>query len=229
MLPAYALLYLQDRGTGSETPRLSAADAQALPLTAVWSVLISLPLLVPGAIGAEPFTVQDGVVVWFFTPFFLTLFHELASSLFSRLSFKGFQNPVQLAYGIVGVVSAIVHVGVAAYAFYSLEPNVSWSRIYWPNHSAVQRGPTFMTEGAMLFMQYDHVVIYLTVFGLAIYLLGYDKLLLADSPAERLKAGRRLLILGSTTLILGPGAGLAYLLCAKESDEDAAEAKAKQS
>ncbi|KAL6861989.1 hypothetical protein J3F83DRAFT_716808 [Trichoderma novae-zelandiae] len=174
VLPVYCHLYLKRRlGKAS---LLSNKQAQALPLTALWSIIISLPLLLPAILGAKPFDIQDGVVVWFFGPLSIGLFQDLVSVLFSGKSYKGIRTPVTLAYWIVGLASAVVHIGVAVWAYTA--PELSWSRVYWPNHAAVVPDtPTYMTEGAMLFMQYDHVLIYLCVIGMGFYMLSPQKAL----------------------------------------------------
>lgn len=221
----YSHLYLAKRA--NNTPRLSANQGQALPWIALWNVAISLPLLLPAVLGAAPFQVQDGVVIWFLLPLTLSPFQDLVSYLIASSGCGSvFKSPIRVAYWIVGVVSGVVHVGVALWAF--VAPGLSWSRIYWPNHGAVQHGPTFMTEGATLFMQYDHAVIYLCVLGLGAYMLGFDDILAAVSGAERLRAARPLLKLTAMTVIAGPGAGLSWLLCHREKQMEAVDAQSKQ-
>ncbi|KAL7783241.1 hypothetical protein V8C37DRAFT_415081 [Trichoderma ceciliae] len=218
VLPVYSHLYLKKRL--GKSPLLANDQAQALPLTALWSIIISLPLLLPAALGASPFDIQDGVVVWFVGPLVLGLFQDLASMLFSSDKYRGIKRPVTLAYWIVGLFSAMIHIGVAVQAY--MAPELSWSRIYWPNHAAVVAGsPTFMTEGAMLFMQYDHVVIYLCVLGMGLYMLGLERTLTASTFGEKMQAGWPMAKLTVITATAGPGAGLAWLLCHKEGELEA--------
>jgi hypothetical protein len=173
-------------------------------------------VLLPSFLGASPFQVQDGVVLWFFAPLTLGIFQDLVGFLVSKTSYGGFKNPIRVAYSIVGVFSAVVHIGVAVSPYFC-GPEVTWSRIYWPNHSAPQPGtPLFMTEGAMLFMQYDHVVIYLCVLALGVYMLDLDKIMSASSLSGKTRAAFPILVLTTTTVVAGPGAGLAWLLCQKE-------------
>ncbi|KAL7942032.1 hypothetical protein V8C42DRAFT_333412 [Trichoderma barbatum] len=225
VLPVYCHLYLSKR-LGSKTSLLSNEQAQALPLTALWSIVISLPLLLPAAFGAGPFDIQDGVVVWFFGPFLLGPFQDLISVLFSGENYKGIHKPVILAYWIVGLFSAVAHVGVAVWAYTA--PELSWYRIYWPNHAAViADSPTYMTEGAMLFMQYDHVLIYLCVIGMGLYMLSPQKAVTAPFLGERVRAGWPMAKLTAITAVAGPGAGLAWLMCHREGELDAAAAQRK--
>ncbi|KAH6653097.1 hypothetical protein BKA67DRAFT_659738 [Truncatella angustata] len=221
VLPIYSHLYLSKRS--AETPSIPAHQRQALVFTAIWSIIISFPVLVPSVLGATPFQVQDGVVMWFFAPLTLGIFQDLFGLLVSKTSYGGLKDPISVAYSIVGAFSAVVHIGVAVSPYFC-GPEVTWSRIYWPNHSAPQPGsPSFMTEGAMLFMQYDHVVIYLCVFALGAYMLGFDKITSASSLSGKMQAGYPILVLTAMTVITGPGAGLAWLLCQKEKELRACE------
>ncbi|KAH6603959.1 hypothetical protein Trco_007405 [Trichoderma cornu-damae] len=109
-----------------------------------------------------------------------------------------------------------------------MAPELSWSRIYWPNHAAViPDSPTFMTEGAMLFMQYDHVVIYLCVLGMGLYMLGPQRTMTAPTLGEKIQASWPMVKLTAITATAGPGAGLAWLLCHREGELDAAAAQRK--
>ncbi|KAI1381940.1 hypothetical protein F4677DRAFT_10258 [Hypoxylon crocopeplum] len=210
IMPVYSRLYVKNRLANS--PGLPRDQAQALPFTALWSIVLSLTLLLPTVLGAAPFRIQDGVVVWFLSPLAVGPFQELASVLISRLGsyYKGFANPVAGAYCIVGAVSGAVHLSVAAWAFRS--PDLSWSRIYWPNHAAVQPGPTHMTEAAVVFMQYGHLAVSFCVLALGIYTLR----------SAKVSAGRPMLTLVALTAIAGPGVGLAWLLCGRERETTAA-------
>ncbi|KAI1734290.1 hypothetical protein F4680DRAFT_471295 [Xylaria scruposa] len=214
VLPVYSYLYLKKRS--GTIPPLPVDQMRALPATALWSLFISLPILLPAVLGSTSFQIQDAVLVWFFGPLTLGLFQDFAASLVSRYSYTGATSPVTLAYGVVGAVSAVVHTGVAIGVY--LTEGISWSRVYWPNHGAVQPGPLHMTEGAMLFMQYDHVVIYLCVLGLGAYLLELEKVFTFESSAEGRRAEGRMLTLIVLTAVAGPGAGLAWLLCQREKD-----------
>lgn len=141
----------------------------------------------------------------------------------SRYSFLGPARPVTVAYGVVGAVSALAHIVVAIWA--RLTEGVSWSRVYCPNHAAVQAGPLHMTEGAMLFMQYDHVVIYLCVLGLGVYLLEVEKLFTLKHSTDARRVKGRMLTLVVLTVVAGPGAGLAWLLCQREKDANFGKAE----
>ncbi|KAI1410707.1 hypothetical protein F5Y13DRAFT_167185 [Hypoxylon sp. FL1857] len=223
VVPVFSRLYVQNRPVNS--PDLPRDQAQALPFTALWSVFLSLPLLVPALLGAEPFRIQDGVVVWFFAPLAVGPFQDLVSGLISRCSsfYKGFRSPVTVAYGIAGTVSAVVHLGVITRILQS--PGLSWSRIYWPNPSAVQPGLTLINEAALLFIQFGHMAVSLSVLAVGIYTLG----LAAKSSAERSRASGPIFTLILIEAIAGPGAALAWLLSRRERDIAAANSSSKNS
>ncbi|KAK8029898.1 hypothetical protein PG993_011189 [Apiospora rasikravindrae] len=220
VLPIYSHLYLTKRGTSA--PNVPTEQQQALIFTSIWSILISLPIVLPSALGAVPVGVQFGVVVWFFAPLTLGPFQDLCSLLVSNTGYSGSDNPIKVAYGIVGGFSAIVHISVAL-APYLCGPETTWSRIYWPNHSAAQPDHrSFMTEGAMLFMQYDHIVIYLCVLALGAYILGFSHVADGKPQGRKTMGGYPLLTLVAITAIAGPGSALAWLLSREEETvEDA--------
>ncbi|KAI0835102.1 hypothetical protein F5Y06DRAFT_277380 [Hypoxylon sp. FL0890] len=223
VVPALTRLYVQNRPATS--PGLPRDQAQALPFTALWSVLLSLPLLAPAVLGAEPFRIQDGVVAWFFAPLAIGPFQDLVSALISRCSsfYKGFASPVTVAYSIVGVVSAVIHLGVLMRIFQN--PDLSWSSIYWPNPSAVQQGPTLINEAALLFIQFGYLALSLSVLALGFYTLGSA----AKSSAEKSRASGSILTFVIIEAVAGPGAALAWLLSRREGEISAANSQSKNS
>ncbi|KAI0886566.1 uncharacterized protein GGS22DRAFT_186635 [Annulohypoxylon maeteangense] len=218
ILPIYLHLYFKERST--RRPRVPKDQSQALPFTAVWSVLISLPLLIPGAIGSHPFKIQDAAVFWFFAPLTLGPFQDLVSYMVSSQDYKGLASPIKVSYMIVGLVSSIVRVGVLAYAYIS--PDISWSRIYWPNYSLIQSGPNLLTEGAMIFIQWDLLIISLAVIAVGVYMLDSETSMRASGYERPLL---RFLVI---TTIFGPGMGMVWLLCRKETEMDTEEIASKQ-
>ncbi|KAK8062455.1 hypothetical protein PG997_014552 [Apiospora hydei] len=210
VLPVYSHLYLTKRpASASYVP---AEQQQALVFTSIWSILISLPIILPSVLGASPVQVQFGVVVWFFAPLTLGPFQDLCSFLGSSTGYVGVGHPIKAAYSIVGGFSAMVHISVAL-APYLCGPEVTWSRIYWPNHRAPQPDHrSFMTEGAMLFMQYDHIVIYLCVLALGVYILRFNHATVSKPRSRKTMVGYPMLTLVAITAIAGPGSALAWLL-----------------
>lgn len=188
-----------------------------------------MPLLLPGVVGTNPFTVQNLMVLWFFLPLALGPFQDLVASFFAGDAHKkSTASPVITAYWVAGAFSAAVHICVVVWAW--LAPDLSVGRVYWPNHGLVQPGTVHaLLEGAMLFMQYDLVVISLCVAALGAYMLGLDGVLAARSAADKVRLGRPLLTLLGVTVVGGPGAGIAWLMCIKEKEMTEEGAVVKQS
>lgn len=94
--------------------RIPTDEAASLPITAIWSVISSFPLFIPSVLGdAAPFRIEDGVAIGFFGPFVLGIFQRLIHSILPSNIYSRVKSPVIMAYGIVGVVSATVHISVA--------------------------------------------------------------------------------------------------------------------
>jgi hypothetical protein len=204
-LPVYLHLYVEKR-LRTTLPRIPLAQAQALPFSAIWNSLISIPLIIPTVFGATPFQIQAGMVLWLLGPPSLSLFQDAISSLISAAGYRGVQSPTIVAYWIVGGISALCHIGVVLTPYFF--PAVTLSRIYWPNHSAVQPGPYYLAEGAMLFIQYDYIIINLCVLAVGFYKFNFDSAA-ATNPR---------LVFTAVTAVFGPGAGMAWLLCDKERE-----------
>ncbi|KAI1759487.1 hypothetical protein GGR53DRAFT_527235 [Hypoxylon sp. FL1150] len=226
-LPIYSLLYV-NRGSTSAS-QIPTAEVQALPFTAFWGALLALPLMLPAVVNASPFQIQNGVVIFFLTPPVFVLFHRLVKAIFTKTQFKLSKKPANIAYWIVGSVSALVHVGIAAYAIYSPAADVSLGRIYIPHYNAVQRGNSdIMTEGALLFIQFDYVIINIVVLILGTYILCFEPALIVKPVGGKDQAGNPLWAFLAITAVFGAGAGLAFVLCCKEHWLDSAETERKR-
>ncbi|KAI5924778.1 hypothetical protein F4810DRAFT_663270 [Camillea tinctor] len=225
VMPLYMHLFFEKRS--NRNPRIEANQAQALPFTAVWSVITTLPLLLPAILGATDTQIQNGVVIWFFAPLSVGIFQELASSLVASVSYKGTRNPVIASYSIVGYASAIAHIGITVWA--NLFLGIPWSRMYVPNHNIVEQGPNIMADGAFLFLQYGHMFISLCVLVFGAYMVNSASSPAAKSVAGEPWANKPLLKLTAITAIAGPGAGLAWLLCTRETAVGSENTTVKQS
>ncbi|KAK5999100.1 Terpene cyclase DEP1-like protein [Cladobotryum mycophilum] len=199
--PIYLGLYLKSRS--GKCSRVPADQAQALPLTAIWIVVISSTLFAPAILGGSSFDFQDAVVVWHVAPVTLGIFQDLASLSFRSGLYAGFESPVKLSYLIVGSLSAVGHIAINWCIFQS--PELTWSRVFWPDHSTVQDGVTLTRDGATLFLQYDHAIINVCIIIFGSYML---------------KARTKFVALVVFTLIAGPGGALAWILYQKESELD---------
>ncbi|KAF7182588.1 hypothetical protein CNMCM7691_002159 [Aspergillus felis] len=214
-LPVYLHLYVEKR-LRTPLPRIPPAQAQALPFSAIWNTLISVPLLVPTVFRASPFQIQAGMVLWLLGPPSLSLFQDAVSSLITATGYRGVQSPTTFTYWIVGGISAICHVAVVLSPYFF--PGVTLSRIYWPNHSAVQPGPYYLAEGAMLFIQYDYIIINLCVLAVGFYKFNFGSAAAAKLSIQAQPAVDPRLVFTAVTAVLGPGAGMAWLLCDKERE-----------
>ncbi|KAI0442999.1 hypothetical protein F4803DRAFT_550567 [Xylaria telfairii] len=198
--PIWSLLYINQRNGGTSRPLLQS-DAWALQATALLSILLELPLLAPAWAGAGPDSIQKGVLVFFLVLPVSSCFQTLASWALTAPAPKR-SGPVKIPYYITGVFSSLVHIYTIAYALMS--PEISLGRVFVPHHAFVMRGsPKLLTEAAHLFLQYDYIIVAITV-------LLVGSIILRNKPkVNRASSGSVLTLLG-LTCIFGPGAGLAY-------------------
>ncbi|OTB03635.1 hypothetical protein M426DRAFT_12353 [Hypoxylon sp. CI-4A] len=217
VVPVVSHSYIKIRPGNS--PSLPHEQAQAIPFTALWTLAISSALLLPAALGADTSRLQDGVAVWFLGPLTGGLFQDLVSSLIARSRgfYKGFSNPIVVAYSIVGLVSAATHISVMTLVFQS--PELSWTQMYLPNPFAVQPGPNLIQEAGHLFIQFGYTFISLSVLLVGIYTLRSRNTSNAQSKKNGLGA---VLTLATIEGIAGPGAALAWFLCKREREHTAA-------
>lgn len=179
--------------------------------------MLSIPLLLPVALGASVSQIQDGVVVWLFSPATVGPFQDLLSTLMSKSSDNN-SSPKEAAkfitvtYGIVGAFSAVVHFGIIVFSLVS--SNLSWGDIYWPIHAA-RSDAGLMTDGALIFIQSGYFFLSICVLALGYYSSMTEKSY-AYSQLGSLHGWRALLTQTALVAIFGPGAGLALLLSKKE-------------
>lgn len=183
--------------------------SQTLPFVASWAVVTNLPLLVPSIMGASAFIIQLSVVVWFFLPLATGFIGHYIGAFPTRFRLLSTGNPVLIGYGIVGVTSAIIHLGVGLWIYHT--PEIGWNVIYWPAYSAVKSGPNLLLQGGMLFCQYGYMSLWSSVITLAVYIIGPDRRA-PKSPSTHRPASHHIVSLIGVMIIFGPGAGAAYLL-----------------
>ncbi|TRX90811.1 hypothetical protein FHL15_008390 [Xylaria flabelliformis] len=213
IMPIYLHSYIKERIPNK--PRLATHQAKILPFTAIWTVLTNLLLLVPGVMGASPFIIQLSIVVWFFLPLVTEFVENRISPLFTYYRPNEAYHPVLIGYGIVGSVSAIVHVVVGLWAYNS--SLMSWKRMYWPAYSAVQPGPSLLLLGGTLFCQYGHLSLSSSVVALAAYTVGWD-VFVTKSYFDIPRAGRLVVSVIAIVAVFGPGTGAAWLLYMREME-----------
>ncbi|KAK4141947.1 uncharacterized protein C8A04DRAFT_30500 [Dichotomopilus funicola] len=213
VLPVYLSYYVSERGRTTPLRRMPAVQAQALPFSALWALVINLPTLLPGLLLSTPYRIQAGVALWLLGPYTLGPVQDLIANFLLPLlpgSFPsgGFKNPTKAAYTILGVISGLVHVAVVLAAVVDTETSVA--RVYLPQHSRLVPGTrSALIEGAMLFTQYDYIGITLTTLAAGFFM---------RPGMSGVTNGFRKMV--ALTALFGPGAGMAWLLCKKENELD---------
>lgn len=217
-LPIWALLYTKQR-TRSGTGPVAPSEATAFPLTAVLSVALELPLMLPAWLGAAAADVHRGVVYFFLGPPLFSAFQAAAAWVVratgsSSSSTRDGVGAVKAAYCVLGLVSGATHVGCILWALWATHGNGlgALARLYVPDAGAVYAAGSsgLLTEAAFLFLQWDYVIINVTVLLLGAHLL-------ATTPHGQSGGGSgSVLAMLFYTAVAGPGAGLAYVACCEE-------------
>lgn len=179
---------------------------------------------------ATPSTIQVGLVQYFLTPALLVLFQYLArTTLFSHASLmpRSIAQPVKAAYLLVGSASALIHLGIVSYVlFWGNAGDLSLPSLYLPDCTIVQPGrDNALTAGALLFFQWDFIIIGLTVVCHCIFLFWQGSAEVAQRHG--LSSGGIPLSVTTVvllTLVFGPGAGLAFELWSREDADHRVDA-----
>jgi len=220
-LPIYSHLDIEHRVNERTRSRIPKSEAQALPLSAAFSLLLPVPLLLPAALRATPTQIQVGLVGYFLTPALLVLFQTLASTALSSRSLLQLlvDQPVKAAYMLVGSASVLTHVGILFYVLFLADTaSLSLVSLYVPNPKTVQAGKhDVLTTGALLFFQWDFIIICLTVICHSIYLLRWKAPEVLNAFGKNIV--RQGLTLAALTVVVGPGAVLAFILWSEENAE----------
>ncbi|KAI9164038.1 Reducing polyketide synthase DEP5 [Paramyrothecium foliicola] len=218
--PVWAKLYVQQDLATKKA--LSRPDAQALPFTAMFNSLLPAFLFVPVFAASSATQAQFVLSLYFFLPPIFVLFQSQASRIIAITTFKGFRKPARLAYLISGMLSAAIHVGVVSYIVRRSSVGPTLARVYIPNVRAVRWGQiNTLTEGALLFVQFDYWLTVVVVILLGSHILKAKKEVATGQRTSRGGAISTFLLM---LLIFGPGAGVAYASYIKESQVDLEEA-----
>lgn len=201
---------------------LPRAQTLAFPLTTIVNWATILFMLAPAWISSLPNLQAHRVVVLYFVPGPLVIlgFHALASRALAAnpkaLSF--IKNPVSTAYILNGLISTACHFAILYYTVTA--PDAGLRRSYVPDFSLVHYGAAdTYYEGTHLFIQVDVIVT-----ALVVLILG--AVMLSDARRANTKPTGSFGALLAISLILGPGAGMAYAAYKKErSIERAVSAK----
>lgn len=187
------------------------------------SLLLPIPLLLPAAVHGAPIYIQVGLVQYLLTPALSVLFQTLASNVISKHASSSpswFARPIKATYLIVGAASALTHLGVVSYTlFWTDATSLSLVNLYLPDHTIVQKGQeNILRAGALLFFQWDYIIINLTVVCHGIYLIQQRS---PEVQKRGQSINRLALTMVALTTVLGPGAGLAFVLWSEDNRVDA--------
>ncbi|KAK0616597.1 hypothetical protein B0T14DRAFT_497804 [Immersiella caudata] len=203
-LPVWVLLYLGQGLAGTSGLPLNVSTA--LPTTTLWLMASTTPLLVPALLEATPAQIHIGIICFFLTPPLYAIAQSIGRSI--NAAGAGSKKPIELSYKLAGIVSAMLHYLVLYRIFCGEEKyGLSLGSVYLPSPSAVQP-PVLLTEGALLFIQYDYHVT-----GVVIVLLGVQLTSVRAGASGWLN---QIGVFGFLFVVAGPGAGLAYALFCKE-------------
>ena len=188
---------------------LPRAQTLALPFTTIlnWSTIFFL--LVPAWTSLPTIQANRIILLYFFpSPLIILGFHALATRALAKIpnALLFIANPVSASYILNGLFSTAAHLAILIYTV--VAPGAGLRRSYIPDFSAVQpRQVNTYIEGTHLFIQLDVIVTALVVLILGAQMLG---------DGRRVQSGGSFGVLLGISLVLGPGAGMAYAAYAKE-------------
>ena len=190
---------------------LPRAQTLALPFTTIlnWSTIFFL--LGPAWTSLPTIQANRIILLYFFpSPLIILGFHALATRALAKIpnALSFITNPVSASYILNGVFSTAAHLAILIYTV--VAPGAGLRRSYIPDFGAVQpRQVNTYIEGTHLFIQLDVIVTALVVLILGAQMLG-------DGKRANVKSGGSFGVLLGISLVLGPGAGMAYAAYAKE-------------
>lgn len=208
---------------------LPRAYALALPFTTILNWATILFMLVPAWTSLPTVQAHRVIVLYFFPgPLIILGFQALVTRLLTARpkALSSITNPVSAAYVLNGIISTAAHLAILYWTVTA--PDAGLRRSYVPDFAAVQPGAVDTCyEGTHLFIQIDVIVTALVVLILgAVMLADARRAHKGADGAAAATAGGSFVVLLVMSLVLGPGAGMAYAAYAKErSLEQAAAVK----
>ncbi|EED18129.1 conserved hypothetical protein [Talaromyces stipitatus ATCC 10500] len=210
VLPLYCLIHIQ---TPMNDYKISVSHSISLiPAMLVSSIPFCLMIIPPkdGNYSADQH--QNTIAVFQFAPLIWMAGQYTFSFLlspFSKLAKLGLQNRsrteisharprrseiyIQAAQLFFAIYSALVHLLCVSISFFSSDPSVTILRVFIPNPIGVNReSPQRLTQAAILFLQYDWLVICLTAVLYSYLLLEPE--ILSTSKQARWKSTKSLLV-----------------------------------
>ncbi|KAL8886002.1 MAG: hypothetical protein Q9192_006552 [Flavoplaca navasiana] len=216
ILPLAIYFHLQPPASTSLARPIPMTHAKALiPTMIIGSYLTAITMFHSPTLTTSPTQHQAMIVVFQLAPLFTTIVQMTLASLISRFAppssssavslTKATQQdsgfPVKLSLLLSTAFLASIHIYCLLSIIFSSSPSSSFSYIYVPSPTTVHPSSTHhIAQGALLFMQYDNIVISLTC-----ALLCY----VAVRPC--LDLGRKgslglAIEIAAATVLVGPGA-----------------------
>ncbi|TAQ89188.1 hypothetical protein B7494_g2487 [Chlorociboria aeruginascens] len=188
----------------SELPSVSLPFARALPFSFIAGAIVpAIVGMLPTWVDRSPKTHQNILAFWQLDPIWVSIIQCLVVILFSGListnSQKRTSRWVQTTYVFAAISSATGHLYATGAMLMSKDPDMGFGRVYIPHlFSGVAGVESRLINGTWLFLQYDHILIAVSILSWAYLLVAQLKL---DKPG--LDANLLIMFLAGA-LSLGP-------------------------
>ncbi|KAK8102440.1 hypothetical protein PG984_015586 [Apiospora sp. TS-2023a] len=210
VLPFYVYLHTQSTESDKPNPIISTARPRSLIIVSLLGVSVPAVFLLSAYTFASEFARQVSIAVFVLSPLLLDALVAIVS--YPKPNLPGGRRTssdhVRYIYIWAGLASGGAHVYTLARTLLSQKESVGLATVFMPSPSGVIPGSVNnIHDGALLFLQYDWIVVNITCWAWAY--------LLIESPQVYLGvkgwAARGLLTL-LTTLFIGPGATVSCAL-----------------
>ncbi|KAL9613790.1 MAG: hypothetical protein Q9167_001681 [Letrouitia subvulpina] len=222
ILPIYCCLQLRSAALKPSTVIPSQHAKALLPAVTLASIAPAIVMFLSPALTSTPKQHQTLIALYQATPVFTVALQLAISSLLllssteSSKSASGGKTHVKVALAAAALFSCATHLYALSASVLSSNPMARFARVYIPDPASVHAGADdTVAKGAMLFMQYDNLII-MTTCLVWIYVLLQPYFHLGG--LVRKIATLAGLALG--TVILGPGAVVSIGLWSREDSLD---------
>ncbi|KAL9047183.1 MAG: hypothetical protein Q9214_000184, partial [Letrouitia sp. 1 TL-2023] len=221
ILPIYCCLQLRSAATKTTSGVPSHHAKALLPAVTLASIMPAIVMFLSPALTSTPKQHQTLIALYQATPVFTIALQLAISSLWSYSTetskpTSGSKTHVKVALAAAALFSCATHLYAVSASVFAGDPMARFARVYVPNPASVQRGADdTVAKGAMLFMQYDNLII-MTTCTTWIYLL-LQPYLYFEGGVRKFAA---LAGLALGTVILGPGAVVSIGLWWREDSLD---------
>ena len=226
ILPIYCLLHFQSQQSKRDNA-VPLHEAKALVPTTLVGSLLPLILMLPPLVDCKVETQQAFSAVFQLTPVIFVAIQYIGARCIALCTEDRHELDVErpmvyLALISTGICSAIAHVYSLATSLFSQDPATAFSRVYIPSPARVDPStPNTLTEGGLLFLQYDFLIISLTCILYAYLLLEPQSrtilsFVLAGYERPGLEKFAVMVMVVLTTVVLGPGAAVSFAFAVRE-------------